>query len=148
MTVGDVMTRGVETVRPEATVREAAAVMRHHDIGALPVCRADDRVVGMITDRDITVRASAEGRDPSRTLVEDVMTRDVVCCFEHATLLEGARLMQDEKVRRLVVVNMADRPVGIISLADLALFGDEGLAAEVVKWLSEPAEPHTQPICA
>lgn len=92
MKVSAVMTTNVITIGPDATLTEAARRMRGLDIGPLPVADGD-RLVGMLTDRDIAVRATAEGRDPSATRVSDVMTRDVVCCFEDDEVLQAARTM-------------------------------------------------------
>jgi CBS domain-containing protein len=137
----DVMTRNVEVIGPEATLADAASRMDALDIGPLPVCE-NDRLVGMITDRDITVRATAMGEDPKTTRVRDAMTRDVLCCHEDDDVREATRLMERNQVRRLPVLNREDRLVGIVSLADLAVWtGDEQLSGEVLERVSEPAEP-------
>jgi CBS domain-containing protein len=115
--------------------------MRARDIGALPVCE-DDRVVGVVTDRDITVRATAEGRGPKKTKVRDVMTWDIVCVPEDQTVQDAARLMEERQVRRVLVLNHDQRLVGIVSLGDLAVgTGQERLAGEVLKRVSEPSGP-------
>jgi RNA polymerase-binding transcription factor DksA len=102
--------------------------MRNLDVGTLPVCEGE-RLVGMITDRDITIRATAQGQDPRTTPVRDAMTPEVVCCIESDEVKSVARLMQDAQLRRLLVVNAGGRLVGIISLGDLALqTGDDKLA--------------------
>src|SRR5437762_381944 len=102
MKVKDVMTRGVEVVRPDSTVQEAAAKMKSLNVGPMPVCEGD-RVAGILTDRDIVVRVVAEGRDSRTTRVQDVMTRDVHTVSEDADVKEAARIMKDRQVRRLVV---------------------------------------------
>jgi len=131
------MTRGVECIRPDATLQEAAAKMKSLDIGPLPVCD-NDRLVGMVTDRDITVRATAEGEAPNDVRVRDVMTPEVIYCFEDA-LVADAALMQQEQVRRLLVLNRDKRLVGIASLGDLAVeTGDEQLAGGTLEGVSEP----------
>ena len=108
-------------------------------MGPLPVCGDNDRLVGMITDRDITVRAVAEACDPRTTTVQDVMTPDVVYCFDDQDVQEAARLMKEHQVRRLVVLNRDKRLVGIVSLGDLAVeTGDERLAGKTVEQVSLP----------
>src|SRR5262245_63154601 len=108
MRVSEVMTQGVECTYPEATLQEAAAKMKSLDVGPLPVCD-NDRLVGMVTDRDITVRATAEGEAPKDVRVRDVMTPDVIFCFEDALVSDAARLMEQKQVRRLVVLNRDKR---------------------------------------
>ena len=140
MQVFEVMTPDVVRVTPEVTLMEAARTMRNLDIGPLPVCEGD-RLLGMVTDRDITVRATAEGRNPQETLVGDVMTTEVVCCHEDDDIRAAAKLMQETQLRRLLVVNDAGRLVGIVSLGDLVLqTGDEKLAGKTLEKVSEPTE--------
>src|SRR5262245_6721676 len=142
MHVKEVMTRGAECVRPGTSLQEAARKMRDLDVGPLPICGDDDRLKGMITDRDITVRAVAEGHDPKTTRVQDVMTPDVIYCFEDQDVAEASRLMKEKQVRRLVVLNRDKRLVGIVSLGDLAVdAGDEKLAGRTLEAVSEPAQP-------
>jgi CBS domain-containing protein len=132
------MTRGVQCIGPNATLQEAAARMKSLDVGPLPVCD-NDRLVGMITDRDITVRATAEGDAPTDIRVRDVMTPEVVYCFEDALVEDAALLMQQRQVRRLLVLNRDKRLVGIVSLGDLAVeTGDEELAGVTLEAVSEP----------
>ncbi len=140
MLVTNVMTRGAECVRPTDSLQVAAQKMRNLDVGPLPVCGDNDRLVGMITDRDITVRAVAQACDPRTTTVRDVMTPDVVYCFEDQDIQEAARLMQERQVRRLVVLNRDKRLVGIVSLGDLAVeTGDEKLAGKALEEVSLPS---------
>jgi CBS domain-containing protein len=107
----------------------------------LPVCDRD-RLVGMLTDRDIAVRAVAEGYDPWTDHVKDAMTPDIVYCFEDQDVKEAAQLMKEKQIRRLVVLNRDKRLVGIVSLGDLAVdTGDEKLAGETLEQISEPAAP-------
>src|SRR3954447_6504788 len=108
MQVKDVMTRGAQCIAPDATLQEAARQMKNLDVGSLPVCE-NDRLVGMLTDRDITVRATAGACDPCSTHVRDVMTPDVVYCFEDQEISDASRLMEDHQIRRLVVLNRAKR---------------------------------------
>src|SRR5437868_13879368 len=112
MLIKDIMTRHVECVSPENTVQDAARKMRDLDVGPLPVCD-NDRLAGLLTDRDITVRATAEGKIPARTKVRDVMTPEVVYCFEDDDVAEAARLMDEKQIRRLLVLNRDKRLVGI-----------------------------------
>jgi CBS domain-containing protein len=130
------MTKGAECIGPTASLQEAAAKMKALDVGSLPVCEGD-RLVGMITDRDITVRATAEALPPGLGQVRDVMTPDVVYCFEDQDVREAARLMQENQIRRLVVLNRDKRLVGIVSLGDLAVeAGDEKLAGKTLEDVS------------
>jgi CBS domain-containing protein len=142
MLVREVMTCGVEVVHPDTTLEEAAAKMELFDIGLLPVY-ADDQLLGTLTDRDITVRSVALGQDPTEDRVRDVMSREVVHCFEDQEVDEAARLMQDKQIRRLPVLSRDKRLVGIISLGDLAEIVDEKLAGETLGQVSEPIGPHT-----
>jgi CBS domain-containing protein len=137
------MTRGAECTQPTATIREAAQRMRDLDVGVLPVCGEDDRLAGMVTDRDITVRAVAGDFDVTRAVVRDIMTPHVVYCYDDQDIREAARLMQDNQIRRLVVLNRDKRLVGVLSLGDLAVdVGDEELAGHTLEAISEPAIPH------
>jgi CBS domain-containing protein len=138
MQLKDVMTRTVTTARPDWTLKEAAVQMRDCDIGPLPVCDGA-RVVGMVTDRDITIRATAEGRDPAGTRVEDIMTRDVYFCYEDQDVKEAAKLMSDLQVRRLIVLDRSAQLTGIVSLGDLALgAGDDKMSGKILHEVSEP----------
>src|SRR5574341_692252 len=120
MKLKEIMTREVEVVHPDASLQAAARKMRTRDVGLLPVCDGD-QLVGALSDRDITMRATAEGLDPKTTPVRTLMTTAVVCCFEDQGVNEAARLMKDNRIRRLMVLNRDDRRlVGIISLGDLA----------------------------
>ena len=140
MQVKEIMSAGVECIQPSATLREAAQRMRDLDIGPLPVCGEDDRLAGIITDRDIAIRGVAEGLDPSTAVVRDVMTPKIIYCFEDQDISEAARMMEDHQVRRLVVLNDEKRLVGILSLGDLAVdSGDELMAGHTLEAVSEPA---------
>ena len=118
MKVSDIMTRDVHLLSPEQTIREAASIMADIDAGALPV-GDDDRLVGMITDRDIVVRAIAQGKSLD-TKVADIMSKEMLYCFDTDGIDAVARNMAKAQVRRLPVVNHAKRLVGIVSLGDLA----------------------------
>ncbi len=140
MLVTNVMTRGAECVRPTDSLHEAAQKMKNLDVGPLPVCDDNDRLVGMITDRDITVRAVAEACDPGKTVVKDVMTPEVVYCYDDQEVQEAARLMKEHQIRRLVVLDRDKRLVGIVSLGDLAVeTGDEKLAGKTLEEVSLPS---------
>jgi CBS domain-containing protein len=138
MKLASIMTGGIETITPHASLAEAAKKMASQDIGSLPVCDEPRRVVGIITDRDITVRAVARGMDPNQTRVEDVMTRDVLSCSSDAEVEDACELMEKRQVRRLLVTGQDEVPVGIVSLGDIALCLRESQSGEVLKKVSEP----------
>ncbi len=141
MRVKEIMTPAVEVIHPDSTLEEAAARMKSLDIGPLPVSDGN-RLVGMLTDRDITVRATAEGEDPKSVRVRDIMTEGVLYCYDDQLVGDAARMMQEHQVRRLVVVNRDKRLVGIVSLGDLAVHTrDEELAGETLEEVSEPTPP-------
>jgi CBS domain-containing protein len=140
MQIKDIMTRDPVVASPDATLRDAARTMRELDSGVLPIGE-DDRLLGMLTDRDITVRATAEGKDPNATTVRDVMSSEVVSCFEDEDERAAAAKMEEHQLRRLVVLDRAERLVGIVSLGDLAIHTtDDRIAGEVAEAVSEPAE--------
>ena len=140
MQLKDVMTAGVEVIAPDASIYEAAQKMSHLEIGPLPVCEGT-RLIGMLTDRDITVRAVAAGRDPVTTLVRDVMTPEVVYGFDDQEIADAARLMEQYQIRRLPVLNRNKQLVGMVALGDLAVHpGARPLAAEVLEQVSEPGK--------
>lgn len=141
MQLRDVMTQNVEIVQPDATVQEAAIKMKALNIGALPVCDGD-RLVGLLTDRDITVRATAEGHDPANTKIRDVMTPDITYCFDDQRVGDAARAMAENQIRRMPVLDRNKRLVGIVSLGSLAVHTkDDKLAGDVLKQVSKPAQP-------
>jgi CBS domain-containing protein len=141
MDISRVMTRDVEVIRPDATVQEAAQMMKDIDVGSLPVC--DGRKLrGMITDRDVTIRAVAEGRDPRQTRVSEVMTSDVVYGRTGQDVVEIAEAMASHQIRRLPIVNEQDELVGIVALGDLAVDAeDEELGGDVLSDVSTPSKP-------
>ena len=141
MLVKDVMTRHVECVSPEDTIQAAARKMRDLDVGPMPVCGPDGKLAGMLTDRDITVRATADGKDPKATKVREAMTPDVVYVFEDQDTGEAVREMKDRQIRRLLVLSRDKKLSGIVSLGDLSVDADKRQAADVLKDVSEPAEP-------
>ena len=145
MQIREVMTKGVEVVRPDETLQNAAQKMKSIDVGPLPVCDGD-RLVGMITDRDIIVRATAQGRDPKTTPVKDAMTPGIVYVYEDQDIEEAASLMKERQIRRLVVLDRNKKLVGILSLGDIAADArDERLSGDVLERVSEPSEPSRRP---
>jgi CBS domain-containing protein len=136
----DVMTRNVEVVQPDASIREAASKMKGLDVGPLPVCDGK-RLLGIITDRDIAVRGVAEGRDSDRTTVRDLMTPDVEYCFEDDDVAQAAQLMQQAQIRRLPILDRQKHLVGIVALKDLALESrDPMLVGETLERISAGGE--------
>ena len=143
MKVAECMSPDVETISPEQPVREAAQLMLGEDAGAIPVGEGD-RLVGMITDRDIAVRGVAEGRGPD-TPVRDLMTDDVLFCFDDQDVEDAALIMSDRQVRRLPVKSRSDEKlVGIVSLADISR-SEQGEAASVaLGGITDPGGEHNQ----
>lgn len=141
MQVKELMTHDVEVVRPDTPLREAAEKMRSLNVGVMPVC--DGRKLrGMLTDRDITVRATALGRDPNNTTVGDTMTPDVSFCYEDQDVREAAELMQQLQIRRIPIVNRQKELVGIVSLGDLAVdHSNDKLTGNVIEDVSQPSRP-------
>jgi len=142
MKVSKCMTRDVQLATPAQTIRDAAKMMAELDAGSLPV-QYDDRLVGMITDRDIAVRAVAQGKSPD-TPVREVMSGDVLYCFDDQEIEEVTRNMGDMKVRRLPVVNRDKRLVGIVSIGDLALKEEQALTGSAVANISKHGGRHSQ----
>jgi short-subunit dehydrogenase/CBS domain-containing protein len=141
MKIRDVMTRKPEVVRPEATIQEAARKMDELNVGALPVCDGE-RLLGMITDRDITVRATSVGKAPSECRVEEVMTAEVDWCLEDDSVADAAEKMQKRQIRRLPIVDRDKRLVGIVALGDLATDLDKPKkVAATLERISEPSRP-------
>jgi CBS domain-containing protein len=139
MKVSDIMTPEVETVAPEAALQDAAGCMREIDVGVLPVCDGE-RLVGMLTDRDIILRAVAEGRDPRTTRVRDVMSEEVRYAYDDQDVEEAVHLMNEHQIRRLPVLNRQKRLIGIVSLGDVAVrTDDEELSGQALEGVSEPS---------
>jgi CBS domain-containing protein len=139
MRIGEIMSSHVQQIRSDASVSEAADMMRNFDVGVLPVVESN-RVVGVITDRDIVIRSVAAGLNPEDTTVRDVMTSDVLCCSFDDDVEKAAQIMEENQVRRLVVLNDQELVVGIVSLGDLATRGrDEHISYEVLEKVCEPA---------
>jgi CBS domain-containing protein len=137
MLIKEVMTHDVDTIAPDTTVEVAARHMRDRDIGSLPVGE-NDKLVGMVTDRDIVLNAVATARDPSTTTARDVMSPKLLYCFDDQSVEEVLTNMGDVQVRRLPVVNRDKRLVGIVSIGDLAKKGPAKQAGDALKDISTP----------
>ncbi|NCT95810.1 MAG: CBS domain-containing protein [Comamonadaceae bacterium] len=138
--VSEVMTRGVRTLSPQDTLRLAAQAMEEMEIGSLPVCDGQ-RLLGMVTDRDLVVRGVAQGLAPERTTLSEVMSPHVQWCYEDQSIEEAAQLMCDAQIRRLPVVDHDKRLVGLLSLGDVAVKAGPGDAAQALRDISRPAQP-------
>jgi len=142
MKVSEVMTREVATVSPDQTAQEAASFMLSSDAGSIPVTEGE-RLVGMITDRDIAVRGVARGHGPD-TPVRELMSGDVVCAREDDDVDDVAVRMSEAQVRRLPVLDEDSRLCGIVSLGDLSQKGDDSTAEQALEGVTEPGGPHQQ----
>lgn len=136
-----IMTRNPASCTPQTKLQEVAKMMVQHDCGCIPVLDASGSgtPVGTITDRDITCRTVAEGKNPLEMVVQDCMTSDCVTIHEDASLSQCADLMEKKKIRRILVVDSFGKCCGIVSQADIALTGDKKKTGEVVQKVSEPA---------
>ena len=137
MRISEIMTRDPELIDPNSSIRDAAKRMKSEDIGALPIGE-NDRLIGMVTDRDIAIRAVADERDPSSTTVRDVMSEKIYYCFDDDDIEDAARCMADNRVRRLPILNRDKRLVGIVSLADIAQTGED-CEKTALEGISEPS---------
>ena len=136
-TVKDVMSRDVQVISPNGTIREAALRMLKGNFGMMPV-EENDRMIGAVSDRDIAIHAVAQGKD-TNTQVRDVMSEGIICAFENDTVAEAAKLMAEHQVRRLPVLNEDKRLVGIVSLGDFAVEKKEvSVAGEALAEISQP----------
>ena len=142
MKVSEVMTREVQTVRPDQPVQEAASFMLSADAGSIPVTE-NDRLIGMITDRDIAVRGVAKGYGPD-TPVRELMTNDLVILSIDDNVEDAAAKMSSSQVRRLPVVDQDERLCGIVSLGDLSRESDSDCATEALEGVSQPGGEHRQ----
>jgi CBS domain-containing protein len=139
--IKEVMTPQAEVISPDATAENAAAIMKTLDIGVLPVCD-EEGLVGILTDRDLVVRVMAATRDPKAMLVGEAMTPSVVYCFEDDDVERAAAIMAGQQIRRLPVLDKNRKLVGIVSIGDIAVHGqDQRLSAKVLEDVSQPAEP-------
>jgi CBS domain-containing protein len=139
MFVRDVMTKDPACCNRDTALRDVARMMVDHDCGEIPVVEKDKRLVGVITDRDIVIRALAEGKDPLQLKAADCMSQSVVTIRPEASVEECAQLMKRNRVRRLPVVDQEGRCCGIVAQADLARKGSEQQAARVVQKVSQPS---------
>lgn len=141
MNVKEVMTAQFEMIDSTSSLNEAAKTMQSLNVGVLPI-REGTKLIGLVTDRDIVVRGLAQQLDPSSTQVKDIISSRLVCCSEEDNVEEAARLMQENKVRRLIVCDQERTPTGIVSLGDIATkTKQEELAGAALESISEPATP-------
>ena len=139
--VRDVMTRGVETAAPDTTIAEVARRMRDLDVGSLPVTDGN-RLLGIVTDRDLSVRATAAAKDPNSTRVREVMSPELAWIFDDEPADAAARVMRERQIRRLPVLDRSDRLVGVVALGDLATdLGDDKLKGATLEEISQPSGP-------
>ena len=135
MKVKEMMHKGVEWVSPDTPVTSIAKKMQQYDIGAIPVGE-NDRLVGMVTDRDITVRGLSNGKNISKLTARDVMTKGVIWCRDSDSAAEAVRLMETKHIRRLPVIDEKKRMVGMLSLGDISYAASQRTAAETLKAVS------------
>jgi CBS domain-containing protein len=143
MKISAIMSRDVEIASPDDTVQNAAQRMARIDSGVLPVGE-NDRLVGMITDRDIAIRAAAEGKDPSQTKVRDVMSNEVKFCYEDENVDHISEDMSELQIRRLPVISREKRLVGIVSLGDIATEHKPATAGAALRGVSRAGGAHSQ----
>ncbi len=142
MKIRDVMTSKVQTIGPDQTAREAAAFMLSADTGSIPVTDGD-RLIGMITDRDIAVRGIAKGYGPD-TLVRDLMSADLICARVDDDVESAASQMSEAQVRRLPVIDSEEKLCGMVSLGDLSRQADVATADRALQGVSQPGSEHRQ----
>jgi len=140
MKIREIMTPDAQCVGPDESLVDAAILMRELDVGVLPVC-ADVDVVGMLTDRDIAIRAVASAKDPGTTKVREIMSPGRICVFDDQSVDDAVGIMEQHQIRRAPVMNRENRLVGIVSLGDIAVDGSTALSGAALKRVSEPAEP-------
>jgi CBS domain-containing protein len=138
MKVTHIMTTNVECIAPDTTLEKAAQLMKDLDVGFLPVLD-NDRLVGTITDRDIAIRSVAEGHDVRKTTARDIMSTQVFYCYDDQDISECGHSMQDQSVRRMLVLDRKKNLVGVVSLGDLAAKSEAPLAGKTLKHISEAA---------
>ena len=139
MKISEIMSRNVECIESDTSIKDAAEKMRVLDVGFLPVCEAG-HVIGTLTDRDITIRHVADGQNPYRVKARDILTPNVFYCFEDQDIDEVGRYMQQEEVRRILIFDHTEQLVGIVSLGDISkAAGEAHLAGETLKEIAEAA---------
>ncbi|MDK1386243.1 Hypoxic response protein 1 [Ensifer psoraleae] len=136
MRISEAMHSGVRWISPDTDLRTAARIMKDDDIGALPVGE-NDRLVGMVTDRDMALRAFANGHDVSSLTVRDVMTNEIVFCRTSESIEDAIHLMEEKKIRRLPVINEDKRMVGMLSLGDISHCSSREMTGELLKAVSD-----------
>ncbi|HSE57459.1 MAG TPA: CBS domain-containing protein [Nitrospiraceae bacterium] len=137
----EIMTPQVDVISADATAEDASTKMKQLNVGAIPVCDGN-RLIGMVTDRDLVVRVMADRRDPKAVQVQEAMTPEVSYCFEDDEVEQAARLMAERQIRRLPILSRAKELVGIVSLGDLAVHGkDATVSGSVLEHVSRPAQP-------
>lgn len=136
MQIATTMHKKADWVSAETTIVEVARLMKSEDIGAVPVGK-DDRIIGMLTDRDLALRVLAEGRDPAKTKAEDVMTKGIIYCQTKQTVEDAIHLMEEKKVRRLPVLNEKKRLVGMLTMGDVAHAASRELAGELAQAVTQ-----------
>lgn len=139
--IREVMTGDVEVINPNDTLRDAAEKMRTLNVGAIPVCDGQ-RVVGIITDRDVVVRAIALGKDANNTQVSDAMSPGIEYCFDDDEVESVLDRMKKKQIRRIIVVNRGKKLVGFVSLGDLSGEVSEHKVGEALEGISEPSSPN------
>lgn len=138
-TLKEVMTRPVRTAEPDTTLGEIAELMREEDTGAIPICE-NEKLVGIITDRDIVMRTLAQDIDPSTIHARDIMTSPVVTCYDDEDIEIAAEVMEDKQIRRLVVIDRDEQLVGMVSIGNLAARGgDIPLVGQIIEKVTEPS---------
>lgn len=137
MNIKEAMHKGASWVTPETPVRDIAALMKKEDIGSVPVGE-NDRLVGMITDRDLALRALQDGADPMTLKARDVMTKGIVYCRTDQSIEDAIHLMEDRRVRRLPVIDDDKRLVGMLSLGDVSHHASRELSGELVHAVASP----------
>ena len=135
MKVKDAMHKGVEWVQPNTPVADLARLMQKHDIGSIPVGE-NDKLIGMVTDRDIVCRGVGNGKDLSKLTARDVMTPNIVWCHADEDLDDATRIMETKKIRRLPVIDKNKRMVGMLSLGDISHSAKSKLSGEVLHAVS------------
>ena len=138
--VSEIMTRGVRTMPPTASLVQAAQAMDAMDVGSLPVCDGQS-LLGLVTDRDIVLRGVAQGRSISDTPLSAIMSEDVCWCFEDQSVEEVAQQMQEAQIRRMPVVDREKHLVGMLALGDIATKASDVEAGRALSDISEPAQP-------
>ena len=137
MKLREIMSDHVEVIHPDDSLQTAAEKMRDRDIGFLPVCDGD-RLIGVLTDRDLITRGLADGLESKALLGRDLVTSPAIYCFDDQSIEEAAKLMHDNQIRRLVVLSRDKQMVGVISLGDLAMTASDKLTGNVLQSVSEP----------